>query len=131
DQRGRLWASSSKGIFWVDRRALAEVAEGRRASAAATLYDVSDGVEMRAERFGHPAGFKDARGRLWFATSGGIVIFDPAAPSGPPPRAAIEELRLGGSRPLGAAAFTGPLDLEATSTALSFAAIETIAFRHR
>jgi signal transduction histidine kinase/ligand-binding sensor domain-containing protein len=130
DDRRRLWASSSKGIFWVDRRALADVAEGRRASVVATLYDAGDGVEMRAERLGHPAGFKDPRGRLWFATSAGIAIFDPAAPSGPPPRAMVEELRLGG-RSVGSASFSGPLDLEATAAALSFAPPETTAFRHR
>jgi ligand-binding sensor domain-containing protein/signal transduction histidine kinase len=131
DDGGRLWASSSKGVFWIDRRALADVAERRRASVVATLYDVSDGVEMRAERLGHPAGFKDERGRLWFATSGGIAIFDPKGPAGPPPRALIEDLRLGGRSAASAASFRGPVDLEATTAVTTFAPPETIAFRHR
>jgi signal transduction histidine kinase len=131
DDRGRVWASSSKGIFWVERRALAEVAEGRRGGVVPALYDVTDGVEMRHESFGHPAGFKDGAGRLWFATSGGIVAFDPRAPGGPPPRAVIEEVRLGGVRATEGTSFTGPLELTASFAALGFAPPETIAFRHR
>jgi signal transduction histidine kinase len=42
----------------------------------------------------------------------------------------IENLRLGGRRATDSAS-SGPLDLEATSTAMSFAPAETIAFRHR
>ena len=97
DDQGRLWASSNKGIFWVRKRELEAVADGRRSKVEAHLYDASDGIQMgRVSAFGHPAGFKDPGGRLWFGTHGGVVIFDPATLRSQAPRPVIEELRLGG-----------------------------------
>ncbi len=84
DGAGRLWASSSKGIFWVPRRELDEVADGRRLRVHPSLYDANDGIQIRSESFGHPAGFKDEQGRLWFATNSGVVVVDPPARPGRP-----------------------------------------------
>ena len=83
DGAGRLWASSSKGIFWVPRRELDEVADGRRLRVHPSLYDANDGIQIRSESFGHPAGFKDGQGRLWFATNSGVVVVDPPGADGP------------------------------------------------
>jgi signal transduction histidine kinase/ligand-binding sensor domain-containing protein len=134
DGMGRLWASSSKGIFWVDRRELEEVAEGRRERVLPNVYDASDGVQMRAEPFGHPAGIKDGKGRLWFATMGGLTVVDP--PRAVAPRVTIEQLRVGGQRiDLGAGrtpVVTGaPSDLDLSFSALSFQPPDTISFRYR
>jgi signal transduction histidine kinase/streptogramin lyase len=136
DDRGRLWASSGKGIFWVKKRELEAVLDGRQPRVDAHLYDASDGVQMgRITSFGHPAGFKDPRGRLWFATHGGLVVFDPAALRSLPMRPVIEELRVGGQRVDGAGtpalAARGPMALDATFTALTLAPLDTISFRYR
>jgi signal transduction histidine kinase/ligand-binding sensor domain-containing protein len=132
DGRGRMWASSSKGIFWVDKSELGAVADGRLARLQANLYDAGDGVQMRGQSFGHPAGFKDGKGRLWFATSGGVAVVDPASLGAPPPRVVIEDLRLGGQRlDQGRGAGPAPRDLDVTFAALSFAPPDTIALRYR
>jgi signal transduction histidine kinase len=135
DGQGRLWASSSKGIFWVEKRELEEVAEGRRQRVNPSLYDASDGIQMRWESFGHPAGFKDGQGRLWFATNSGIAVVDPAG-AARPPRVIVSELRLGGERvPLRPGPVPvvtgGSRDLEVAFSALSFAPPDTVSFRYR
>jgi hypothetical protein len=135
DGYGRLWASSSQGVFWVSRRELDEVAEGRRERVQPSLYDANDGVQMRADPFGHPAGVKDGQGRLWFATMGGLAVVDPRV-RGVPPRVLIEQLRVGGHRiepgageaPLVTGA---PADLDLTVSGLSFASPDTLSFRYR
>jgi signal transduction histidine kinase/ligand-binding sensor domain-containing protein len=134
DEQGRLWASSSKGIFWVKKRELEAVADGTRPTIEAHLYDASDGIQMgRVSTFGHPAGFKDPGGRLWFGTHGGLVIFDPATLRSQPPRPVIEELRVGGQPVDDRRSVTAraPADLEATFAAATFGALDAISFRYR
>jgi len=135
DGAGRLWASSSKGIFWVSRRELDEVADGRRLRVHPSLYDANDGIQIRSESFGHPAGFKDKQGRLWFATNTGVVVVDPpGARAGPP--VAIEQLWLGGQRlqlvPGSTPSVTGARqDLDVTVSALTFEPAEAVSYRYR
>jgi signal transduction histidine kinase/ligand-binding sensor domain-containing protein len=135
DDSGRLWASSSKGIFWVSRRELEEVADGRRERVLANVYDASDGVLMRAEPFGHPAGVKDSKGQLWFATIGGLVVVDPRRRTRAP-RVTVEQLRVGGHRielrPGQTPVVTGaPADLDLSFAALSFEPPDTLSYRYR
>jgi signal transduction histidine kinase/ligand-binding sensor domain-containing protein len=133
DDRGRLWLSTGKGIASVARGELEEVAAGRRTRVAPSLYDGADGVLMRQEAFGHPAGWKAPDGRLWFATAGGVAVLDPPAPTRAP-RVVLEEIQVGGRRlPIAAGPVVarGPGDLLARFGALSFAEPETISFRYR
>ena len=136
DGQGRLWASSSKGIFWVPRRELDEIAAGRRARVTPSLYDGNDGVILRTESFGHPAGFKDGQGRLWFASNGGVVIVDPASPAwrGGAPPVTIDQVQIGGQAVADAATVImagGARDLEASFSARSFAPEGDLLFRYR
>jgi signal transduction histidine kinase/ligand-binding sensor domain-containing protein len=139
DGQGRLWASSSKGIFWVDKRELEQAADGRLARVQTSLYDAADGIHMMwSQSFGHPAGFKDTQGHLWFATNGGIAVIDPASPAlrGRPPRVIIEQLRLGGRRidlRPGQAPVVGgaPHDLDLQFAAYTFAPADRLSFRYR
>jgi signal transduction histidine kinase/ligand-binding sensor domain-containing protein len=136
DDRGRLWLSSGKGMFSVPRRELLELADGKRTRVDPSVYDGDDGVLMRMSPFGHPAGWKGADGRLWFATTSGVAVLDLSAPPAPPPRVVVDEVRLGGQRldlrPGGRPVLgPAPLDLQVQFSALSFAAPETISFRYR
>ena len=132
DDHGRLWASSSKGLFSVEKRQLEELADGKRPALHAALYDASDGIQMRPDPFGHPAGFKDRAGRLWFATNGGLAVVEPPAQA-PAPRVTIEQVRLGGERvELGRPiAGRAPSDLDVTFSASTFAPPDTVSFRYR
>jgi signal transduction histidine kinase/ligand-binding sensor domain-containing protein len=143
DRRGRLWASSSRGIFWVARAELHAVADGRRPRLEPRLYDGGDGIQMSSEPFGHPAGHRDAQGRLWFVTNGGLVVIDPDAPGAraPAPRVAVQQWRLGGQRlPLNGdgdgdggrpPVAEGPRDLDVSFAALTFAGPDTVSYRYR
>jgi signal transduction histidine kinase/ligand-binding sensor domain-containing protein len=137
DEQQRLWVSGSKGIFAVAKRELAEVAGGRSPRLQPSLYDATDGIQMWAQSFGHPAGFKDRQGKLWFATNGGIAVLDPASPAlrAPAPRVVIEELRLGGQR-IDLRAGAVPVlrgaarDLDLRFAASTFAPPDKVAFRY-
>lgn len=145
DDHRRLWLSTSKGILSIDRAELEAVANGRRPRVQPSVYDGADGVLMRSEPFGHPAGWKGRDGRLWFATTGGVAVVHPSARGTPPPAVVLEELRLGADRltPLAAdgtradpaasipSVGPGPRDLHARFSALSLDPPETISFRHR
>jgi signal transduction histidine kinase len=134
DDRGRLWASSAKGIFWVKKRELEAVADGRQPAVDAHLYDASDGIQMgNVSAFGHPAGFKDPGGRLWFGTHGGIVIFDPGTLRAQAIRPVIEEVRVGGQPVDGTRSLVvhAPADVEATFAATTFGSLDALSFRYR
>jgi signal transduction histidine kinase/ligand-binding sensor domain-containing protein len=133
DDGGRLWMTTGKGILSVPRRELEAVAAGRRARVSPSSYDGADGVLMRSEAFGHPAGWKGPDGRLWFATAGGVAVLDPPDPA-PPPRVLLDEVLVSGRRLDGSGAQVvarTPGDLVARFSALSFAEPETLSFRYR
>jgi signal transduction histidine kinase/ligand-binding sensor domain-containing protein len=138
DGQGRLWASSSKGIFWVNKQELAAVADGKSARVQPSLYDASDGIQMSSHSFGHPAGFTDPQGKLWFATNSGITVVDPRSPAlqTPPPRVIVEQARLGGRlldlAPGGEAVASGASsDLDLQFRAGTFAPTDKVSFRYQ
>ena len=78
DGHGRMWMSTNRGIFWVEKEQLNAVATGTRSAVASTSYTERDGMRNREANGGHqPSGMRDADGRLWFATQEGAVVFDP------------------------------------------------------
>lgn len=77
--RGNLWLGSNRGVFRVARRALLSFADGRMEGFTSVLYDRSDGLAGRECNGGsQPSGYKDAQGKLWFPTSDGVSVIDPA-----------------------------------------------------
>src|SRR4029453_15497005 len=124
DDAGRLWIRRSKGLFSGGPRELEEVAAGRRPTLHPSTYDAADGILIRTESFGHPAGWKGKDGRLWFATHDGVAITAPAAlRAPPPPRGAFDEGRVGDRRFAPGETLSvpgrGARDLEAHFVALS------------
>jgi signal transduction histidine kinase/CheY-like chemotaxis protein/ligand-binding sensor domain-containing protein len=78
DNHGYMWMSSNKGVFRILKEELNDFAEGKIKSVNANLYGTDDGMR-NAEASGsdQPAGWKDHRGHLWFATEAGAVEVDP------------------------------------------------------
>ena len=87
DGFGRLWIGHDYGIYWIWKRQLDELAAGKRAHVVAVRYDESDGllsVENNGQK-SNPAACRTRDGRLWFSTTRGVAVIDPA-------RAALDEI---------------------------------------
>jgi ligand-binding sensor domain-containing protein/signal transduction histidine kinase len=79
DGLGYIWMSSNRGVFRASKRQLNDVADGKAASVACTVYGVADGMESRECNGGYsPAGIKLKDGRLCFSTVKGMVMVNPA-----------------------------------------------------
>ena len=78
DAQGRLWMTSNRGLFHVDKRELNAFAEGEIASITSTAYDKNDGLLSQEFNGGvQPAGWKAQDGRMWFPSVEGVVVVDP------------------------------------------------------
>ena len=80
DQHGRLWISTNRGIFWLNRAELSQVFDGELAQIRQTgTINASTGMrnsELNGGAF--PTGLRDRSGRLWWPSQSGLVVFDPA-----------------------------------------------------
>ncbi len=100
DGQGRLWLSSNRGLFWVDRAAM----DGFAAAPPGTIevpsvaYDERDGMTVSEANGGYqPAGFRARDGRLWFPTQAGLAVVDPAESLRlPVPRAVVTGVTVNG-----------------------------------
>jgi ligand-binding sensor domain-containing protein/signal transduction histidine kinase len=78
DDAGWLWMSCSKGVFRANKQELNDYAVHRAKRVASIGYGKIDGMETpQCNGIGSPAGWRDNDGRLWFATSKGVVEVDP------------------------------------------------------
>jgi signal transduction histidine kinase len=100
DDFGQLWISHDRGIYRVPRLALDEVADGQASWVQCVSYTEPDGLpsEETNGQKSYPAGCKTRDGRLWFATTKGVVVFDPKLHHEEltPPRLVIEQVRATG-----------------------------------
>lgn len=101
DDAGRLWFSSNRGPFTVERRALDEVARGERTAVDCISFTTGEGAR-EASGGNQPSAVKDERGRLWLPNVSGLSVVDPAALrlDDPPPRLVIEHVELSEFREL-------------------------------
>jgi two-component sensor histidine kinase len=137
DQQGNLWFSSNKGVFRVNKDELERVSKSEVSSVNAVFYGPADGTLTReCSGGGHPAGWKTADGRLWFATIRGIAVIDPAniPLNTVPPPTVIEQILID-NQPVTLGA---PLNFSAGSTrfdfhytAPSFIAPENMRFKYK
>ncbi len=75
DRRGHLWMTSNKGVSWVSKKELNEVADGVRKRINATIYDTRDGLRSRECNGGfQPAGLVTSDGRVMFPTTKGLAV---------------------------------------------------------
>ncbi len=89
DGHTNLWLNSSRGIFRVSKRQLEESGQDN-APITSISYGKADGILANSQYRDviQPAACKDAKGRLWFRTTQGVVFVDPDVIGGndePPP----------------------------------------------
>ena len=140
DGLGYLWLSTHHGIQRVARSELNRCADGEIRAFQSQIYDRNDGLPIIEFQGGRQASAcRSEDGRLWFASSVGLVSVDPARirlnPN--PPPVVMEALVVDG-RPVPA---HGPLvaqplppdhqRLEFRYSGLSFAAPDKVLFKYR
>ncbi|TFG79404.1 MAG: hypothetical protein E4H23_05920 [Chrysiogenales bacterium] len=141
DREANLWLSSELGIFCVPKKDLEAVAWGSRQRVTGHLFTEENGLKSRFCDNGHPAGWKSADGRLWFATVKGVAVINPSRmhPDDRVPPVLVEELVVD-NRTLSPpdTAVAAPLQLAAGSkrfefkyTALSFIRSIKIEFKYK
>ena len=100
DGLGKLWMSSNNGLYGVRRSELDEIDAGRRQVLDIDVVDHTDGMpSSQANGGSSPAGWRSDDGRLWFPTSGGVAVVDPARADQPdhtPVAVAFERLVVDG-----------------------------------
>jgi PAS domain S-box-containing protein len=136
DTTGHLWLGTSRGISRVGKHELRARAAGERARLAPRTFDRTDGMKS-AQCTGpsQPAGFRDRAGRLWFATTQGVVVLDPARLQGDDraPTVVVEEVVVDGvahpAAPLRTP--TQPGRVEFRFTALTLRTPSRVQFRFR
>jgi ligand-binding sensor domain-containing protein/signal transduction histidine kinase len=152
DNQGWLWLTSSKGIFRVRKTDFDALDHGQIETLASLVYGKNDGLRSpQCNGGGKPSLWKSSDGRLWFATSKGLVTVDPKTVNtdGRPPTVFIETVVADtktledGSTNLAGATFvlasrTTPLlvppghgELEFQYAALGFSAPEKGRFKYR
>jgi ligand-binding sensor domain-containing protein/signal transduction histidine kinase len=79
DGHGYLWLSTHHGIQRIAKNDLNRCADGASATFPSHVYDRSDGLPVIDFTSGfQPVACKSPDGRLWFASSKGLVSVDPA-----------------------------------------------------
>lgn len=79
DGAGSLWLSTHHGIQRIIKDSLRQFVEGRTGTFSSTVFDRDDGlpvIEFTGGRQG--AGCRTPDGKLWFASSRGLLAIDPA-----------------------------------------------------
>lgn len=137
DHAGNLWLSTNRGVMRVAKVELEAFADGATRKLTGQLFGKSDGMRA-AECNGvfQPAGFRGRDGRLWFPTTAGVVVVDPAhlPRNTVPPGVVLEEVRLDGEpTPLGLRPELSPSQrrLEFHYAGLSFVDPARVRFRYR
>ena len=137
DDHRHLWLAGRQGIVRVAMAELDAVAEGRASRVSTRPYTELDG--LREARV--PGGFQSpavrlSDGRIWFATTGGAAVLDPAhlPPTDPPLSVRIEGIRLDGGPLVSSNSAVIPVGTE--SVQIDYAAPqlnygETLRFRYR
>ena len=137
DRQNSLWLGSNKGIFRVNKNELDDFANGKVGSITSVLYGPADGMITReCSGGGHPAGWRGADGKLWFATIKGVAMIDPERIklNDQPPPVAIEQIRVDDESIAPAQTIElgpGKSRLDFYYTALSFVAPEKVRFKYK
>ncbi|MEP7342768.1 MAG: two-component regulator propeller domain-containing protein, partial [Acidobacteriota bacterium] len=137
DNRGNLWMNCSKGIFRVGKQQLNDFADGKNRSITSVAYGLEHGLSSTVGVAGHhPVAFKTSDGKVWFASSMGASVVDPAklTTNTLAPPVHIEEVSIDHRNfdlTEAAKAPPGRGDLIFRYTGLSFLAPEKVRFKYK
>ena len=95
DNDGWLWMTCSKGVFRVPKVDLNDFDQHKIDTIRCITYGKADGMESpECNGAGKPSSWKDRDGKLWFPTSKGLAMVDPAItlPEQAPPIVSIEQV---------------------------------------
>jgi signal transduction histidine kinase/ligand-binding sensor domain-containing protein len=135
DADGWWWLATAAGIVRLNPAVVHQPDPGPPLSASYSLWDSYDGA-AGLPIWGSSNGARDDAGRLWFVTSNGISIVDPARlrESPPTPPVRIEWMLAGTKRfdasgPITLPPHTSPVQIDYTAVMLSSA--HKVRFRYR
>lgn len=100
DGRGFLWLGTFSGVVRIARGEIADLFAGRSAAVRCRRFGRAAGLPAaQCSAAQQPSCLRAPDGRLWFSTTGGVVIVDPEAVGGDalPPPVVVEEARVQGS----------------------------------
>ncbi len=136
DTQGDVWLGTPSGVVRMERDDIAQVSGDPAARVPYGLWDTYDGAAGMPVWLGSPGVSRDPTGRLWFVTSNGISIVDPArldaATSIPP--VLIQSLSVGSTRrpldgPLKLPPRSSPIEIDYATVMLS--AAHKVRFQYR
>ena len=78
DKLGNLWVDSGRGIFRVSRQSLNDFADGKTDRVECVPYDGVDSVKPCDKTVQEHSACVTADGRIWFPSSKGVIMIDPA-----------------------------------------------------
>jgi len=138
DGHGNFWMSSQGGIIRASKAELNNCADGKVNAVRWLTYGINDGMPtIECSEGLQPAGCKTPDGRLWFPTTKGLVVVNPAAVKvNPlPPPMALEEVLIDGERVTNTRSplivQPGHYRFEFHYTGLSLVAPEKVQFKYR
>jgi ligand-binding sensor domain-containing protein/signal transduction histidine kinase len=144
DGGGYLWIGSNAGLMRLQKKLLNDFAGGTAGSISCRTYGEADGLPTRECSAGsQPAACRTRDGRLWFPTTKGLVLVNPAElkPNRRPPTVMIESVlvegreqktnRLGSAWNQSILVPPGYERLEIHYTGLNFSAPNGVRFKYR
>ena len=77
DDLGYLWMSCLKGVYRVSKKQLSELSEHKIASVTSVSYGRAEGlISIQYNGVAKPSGWRSRDGRLWFASTKGLIVAD-------------------------------------------------------
>jgi signal transduction histidine kinase len=141
DRNGSLWLSTTHGIARVSKQQLRDFAAGRIKMLAPVNYGIGDGLRSAQCAPGYPVsggGTRSADGRLWFPTTNGLAMLDPAAVSegdpGPEPPVHFLDLIVDGKNvrmSAGARIDPGPENIQFRYSGIHLGAPERVTYDYK
>jgi hypothetical protein len=138
DDNRNFWLASSKGIYRVSEQELNEVADGKREFVSSIPFTPGQ-LRFECQSNVQPAAVRARDGRMWFSTTNGLLMVDPAhlAANSVAPLVQIDGVFVNG-RPLRAQSAGQELRLSPQErnvafhyAGLSFLRPEKVAFRYK
>ncbi len=140
DGKGFFWMSSHDGIIRISKEELNRCADGMTNKVRCQTFGINDGMPtIECSEGLQPAGCKTADGRLWFATSKGLVAVNPLeVEANPLPPPVQIEAMLVDDQPVDMETNEAPITIppgrqrfEFQYTGLSFVDPEKVHFKYR